>query len=64
MVGLALERSFSQASNVPKKQGALLNDMSRLAFRARFKLDVEGRCCGPRETEMRTDELPWPYDCA
>ena len=39
----AVERFFSQAGNVSKKQNKLLNPMRRLAFMARFNLDVEGR---------------------
>ena len=39
----AVERFFSQAGNVSKKQNKLLNQMRRLAFMARFNLDVEGR---------------------
>ena len=37
----AVERFFSQAGNVSKKQNKLLNQMRRLAFMARFNLDVE-----------------------
>ena len=39
----AVERFFSQASNVSKKPHKLPNQMRRLAFMARFNLDVEGR---------------------
>ena len=39
----AVERFFSQAGNVSKQQNKLLNQMRRLAFMARFNLDVEGR---------------------
>ena len=39
----AVERFFSQSGNVSKKQHKLLNQMRRLAFMARFNLDVEGR---------------------
>ena len=39
----AVERFFSQACNVSKKQHKLLNQRRQLAFVAHFNLDVEGR---------------------
>ena len=38
-----VERFFSQAGNVSKKQHKLLNPMRRLAFMVRFNLDVKRR---------------------